>query len=313
MKNSIIVVLVLSALLTINSCKKGSNGQINTPPPAPAVSITQSPLTVLLPNNCPQQFTISNTGPQGSVLNYTVADDGALKGFLSFGPFKGSLKSGASVTISVNINPSFVNANPSLIGATLILNVYTPNASNFTKIPVSVNIKSINTIAPSFAGTTWGGTWAGKSVGFVSTAPVSGTWTLNLQSLDTVAKTATGSLTWNGTDVYWSYVYDNNGVITSATPNPFVPNRTIKFNAANATFNYSAPTNSCSQSEIYLTINAKQTIGSVYNTYGPSISANFDINSNMVDTAGFGFETHPYSPDSSLSSISTGKISGKKQ
>lgn len=313
MKSPVIVLIGLSALLIVNSCKKVGGNQNNNIPPAPTVSIIQSPITVLLPNNCPQQFTISNTGPQGSLLNYTVADDGALKGFLSFGPYAGTLKSGENVTISVNITPASVNSNPSLIGASLVLDVYTPNASNFTKTPVPVYVKSINSIAPSFAGTIWGGSWLGKSIGFISTEPVSGTWTLNLQALDTVAKTATGSLTWNGADVYWSYVYDKNGLITSAIANPFIPNRTIKFNAANTTFSYTAPANSCSQSEIYLTINGKQSAGSVYNAYGPGISANFDINSNIVYPAGFGFETHPYSPDSSSSSISTGKISGKKQ
>lgn len=309
------MLFVLSALLAINSCKKGGSGKNNniTTPPAPAVSITKSPLTVLLPNNCTQEFTISNTGPQGTVLNYTVAEDSARSGFLSFSPFEGSIKSGDSVTISVNIKPSSISSKPSLIGSSLVLNVYTPKASNYTKIPVPVYIKSINSIASSFAGTTWGGTWAGKCVGINTNliVPVGGTWTLNLQSLDTVNMAAIGTLTWNGMDAYLNYVYDNNGAIISVTPSPFVPNRTIKLGYGNAPFSFAAPAHGCSKSEIFLYIN--ETPFSHGDSYGPSVYGYFDIKSGIVDSLNSGFATYPYSPDMTLSGMSTGKIIGKKQ
>ena len=134
MKTAIIIFFVLIGSLIINSCQKDGNGNgqnkssnnntnnnnqdtTQNTLPAPAVSITQTPLTILLPNNCQQTFIIKNTGPQGSILNYTIADDGALSGFLSFTNGTGSLSSGISTTIMVSVKPSFVNSNPSLNGA----------------------------------------------------------------------------------------------------------------------------------------------------------------------------------------------------
>ncbi|MFI5136570.1 MAG: hypothetical protein ACHQIM_02000 [Sphingobacteriales bacterium] len=325
MKLPIIILSVLFVWFTINSCQKGGNGKNqssgnkDTTFIAPNISISQTPITVLLPNNCPRTFTISNTGPKESMLNYTIADDGALGGFLEFAPTAGSLGAGTSVVINVFVKPAFVNSNPSLVGSSLVLNVYSPKASNFTKTPVTVKVSSIASIAASFTGT-WAGTWTGASDGYNNpnqaqpSAAVSGTWSLNLKTIDTAGKTATGSLTWNGTDIFWTYTYDKNGLIITATPNPFIPNRTILFDATNTTFTYTAPPNSCSQSEIHLTIDGTFNQPNPSDGfYGPWFSADFDMSTNLVSTAGNGFLTHPYDHTTFATDLSSGNISGKKQ
>lgn len=326
--------LVLAGLFIINSCKKVGDGQNQTSNNnsksqdttskkdtviSPAVSIAQSPLTVLLPNNCGQSFTITNSGPKGSLLNYSVADDGVLKGFLDFSPVTGSLLPGASDTIRVSVKPNLVNSTPSLVGSSLVLNVYTPKASNYTKIAVPVNIKSIAVITPLFIGT-WSGTWTGVSTGRNNpgqaqpSTSVSGTWTLDLKTLDTVSMTATGSLTWNGTDAYWTYTSDNNGLITSASHHPFTPNRTIQFDAANATFHYSSTPGGCSESEIHLTIDGSFNQPNPSDGfYGPWFNANFNIDTKTVVTEGNGFLTHPYAPVTFDTGLSSGTVTGKKQ
>jgi hypothetical protein len=326
-----LALIVSAGIVLIYSCQKegGGKNQSNNnnnnndttqkAAPAPTVSVTTSPLTVLLPNNCQQSFTITNTGPAGSTLNYTVADDGALSGFLNFSPSAGVLGPGNSVTISVNIKPAFINANPSLVGSSLVLNVYTPKASNLVKVPVPIKVKGISSIAPLFIGT-WAGTWTGASQGANNpnqtppSAPVNGTWTLNLTSIDTVGLTAAGSLTWDGTDVYWTYTYDKNGLIITATPNAFIPNRTIQFDATNTTFSYNTSANGCSQSEIHLTISGFLNQPNPSDAfYGPWFSANFDIGANTVTTAGNGFSTHPYAPVTFATFVSSGTVTGKKQ
>ena len=136
--------------------------------PKPIVAIYPTSITILLRNNCPQSFTISNIGPQGSNLDYVVADDGALGGFLNIkedikgdGNGGGSLPSGSSVTIAVSVKPDFTSSQPSLVGATLVLSIYTPSASNFVKFPVSVEIRSEIDVLLG----TWSGTWSGSSYG----------------------------------------------------------------------------------------------------------------------------------------------------
>jgi hypothetical protein len=333
MKKQVLILLALLGLFIINSCQKDRNGQNkssnsntdttkNNPPPpvSPIVTIAQTPLTILLPNDCSQSFIITNTGPQGSTLNYTVADDGALGGFLNFTNGTGSLAAGSSATIMVSVKPAFVNSKVSLVGSSLVLNIYTPKASNYTKVPVPVKIKSISGILPLFIGT-WTGTWIGKSYGRNNpteaqpSSPVSGTWTLTLKTIDTIGLTATGSLTWNGTDAYWTYIIDKNGIITTATPNSFIPNRTIQFDAANATFTYDAVGGSgCIQSQIHLIIagfDNKPNPGDAF--YGPWFSAVMDISSNTAFSSGNGFSTHPYAPVTFDTNFSNGTITGKKQ
>jgi hypothetical protein len=328
MKSPAILFVVLIGFITLHSCTKSGNdlnkssNKTDTTkkiPPVilPLVTVTTTPLNILLPENCAQSFTIKNTGPMGSMLNYTVTDNGALGGFLDFNNSPGSLAANESITINVSVKAAFVSSTPSLVGASLVLNVNTPQASNFIKTPVPVNIKSISTIVPLFIGT-WAGTWTGTSMGRNNpteaqpSSPVSGTWTLTLKTLDTTTMTATGSLKWIGTDAYWTYLVNAGGLITKATPNLFVPDRTIQFDASNAAFTYSNRAAGCSS--IHLTVEGFKNFPNPSDGfYGPWFSADFDIGSNMVITIGNGFSTHPYAPSSFDTNVSSGTVSGKKQ
>jgi hypothetical protein len=137
---------LLVAFIFMISCGGGSSsgGGAGTNPTytSPMISIVPSPaiLSISLPQNWSQSFTINNTGPSGSTMNYTVADDGALGGFLDVQNASGSLKGGQSSTVTVSVKPDFVSGVPTLVGSTLGLSVYTPNAANYIKSLVTVKI-----------------------------------------------------------------------------------------------------------------------------------------------------------------------------
>ena len=219
-------VVVLSLQL---SCDKKPTEPDKTPPPAPIVAIypssdymnfpdsiralfdfTKNPTTlhsILLPYNCPVSFAIVNEGPQESVLNYSIDDIGALGGYLDYTNGVGSLKSGDYATITVTVDPNFTKSGfGGLGGSTLVLSINTPGASNYIKNVVSVHIMDYDVEVQKLCGI-WTGTWSGvSSLGGIigKTTPVNGTWKLNLQSVDWEHHTATGTLTWNGSDAWWS-------------------------------------------------------------------------------------------------------------
>jgi hypothetical protein len=317
-KQTILFHAILSALFVISSCSKPSNTPSNKP--LPAVLISQTPLTIYLPNNCPQSFIIKNIGAPGSILNYTVADDGALGGFLTVNSKGGSIGAGESAVIGISIMGRFVNSSPTLIGATLVVNVYTPDATNYKKIPVPVYVKNIDDISLYLIGT-WTGTWAGQSYfnapNNQQSVPINGTWTLNIATVDTIKKTVTGSLNWTGTDAAWTPNFDPQGNIISGTPGLILIDTTINLSHAFNTFNFNVSTganqNVCSQSGINLTIDPVDysLIGKPPG-YGPKFVATFDINSNIVSSLpGDGFISHPF-PNYGKA-LSTGAITGKKQ
>jgi len=316
MKKTVIILFVLLAWFSINSCQKSGSG--HGPAPRPIVSITQTPLNILLPENCMQVFTITNTGPKGSTLSFTVKDDGALQGFLEFGGVSsGSLASGASVNIDVEINPSFEN-DQSLIGAVLVLDVYTPQASNFTKIPVPVNVKSINSIAQSLVGT-WSGTWSGQTgttTPVEPAEPVSGTWTLNVTAIDTASKTITGSIKWQGNDAYWDFVYVTPyPAVSSATLTAVPVNDDIQLDASNTSFFYDGGKpgqNTCVQSVIGLTItNGNGTNDSANGDDLGRFIADFNVVLNKI--AGTGTNLFNTTPTANTGQGSSGGVAGSKQ
>lgn len=66
----------------------------------------QRPLTGVFPVIPTQSFTVSNTGPAGSVLEYQIQRVGCSGTWLkSFGPVSGSLDSGQSEQITINVAP----------------------------------------------------------------------------------------------------------------------------------------------------------------------------------------------------------------
>ncbi len=110
-----------------------------TPGSAPTVSIVPTYLDIDLPFNYAQTLTIGNTGPGSSTLNYRVADDGALGGFLNVQNATGALVGGQYSNVNVSVLSQFAS-DASLYGSTIVLDVYTPGATNYTKFPVAVNL-----------------------------------------------------------------------------------------------------------------------------------------------------------------------------
>ncbi len=184
---------------------------------APIVQIYPITLNLVLPDDTAQTFTIANVGPVGSVMNYTVQNDGYLSLDGSTGAIGGSLNAGESASVSVSIQSQFVNDDYVFENATLLANVYTPGASNYVKIPVSINVYTEQELANNLLGE-WSGTWTSTAndnviddeLGYnqfplLQSTANNGTWTLDLQSVDVANLTATGTLTWDGTITYWTY------------------------------------------------------------------------------------------------------------
>jgi chitinase len=122
--------------------------------PPPVLAVYPAALTIFVPGNCGQFVTISNAGPAGSVLNYTLADNGALGGYLDFNdqgpasPATGSLLAGQSTQVTITVLDPFAT---NWIGGTLITapSIYTPGAANYVKYPLSVTISPNLTIDPA--------------------------------------------------------------------------------------------------------------------------------------------------------------------
>lgn len=160
--------------------------------------------TILLPYNCPVSFVIVNEGPVGTDLKYSVDDVGALGGFLDYTNGSGSLKSGEFATVSVTVDPNFTKTGLGGLGESeLVLTIHTPNASNSIKTPVSVHIRDYEAEVKKLCGT-WQGTWTGTSIGpLTKTAPVNGTWTFNLLTVDWATNSGTSTLLWSGNEAWW--------------------------------------------------------------------------------------------------------------
>ncbi|MDP2335359.1 MAG: hypothetical protein Q8N05_02700 [Bacteroidota bacterium] len=186
-----------------------STSMINLPDTERALlNGTKNPLhlhSILLPYNCSVSFVIVNEGPVGTLLNYSIDDIGALGGYLDYTNGIGSLKSGGFAIVTVSVDPNFTKSGfGGLGGSTLVLNINTPNASNYTKNVVSVHIQDFDVEVQKLCGT-WKGTWSGLSYGPKKTTPVSGTWILNLLTIDWLNQSVTATLTWTGTDAWWDY------------------------------------------------------------------------------------------------------------
>lgn len=193
---------------------------------------TKNPLhlhSILLPYNCSVSFIIVNEGPEGTVLNYSIDDTGALGGFLDYTNGSGSLKSGGFATITVSVDPDFTKSGlGGLGGSTLVLNINTPGASNYTKNIVSVHIIDFDVEVQKLIGT-WKGTWTGFSYGPKKFTPVSGTWILNLLTIHWSNQSATASLTWTGTDAWWDYA-GNDIDANNSMPHNTTVNLSLVFN-----------------------------------------------------------------------------------
>ncbi len=286
------------------------------PAPQPEVTVTASPQYVYLPNNCASSFVITNSGPAGTILSYSVLNSNTNTEHLVFTNPSGALPSGGSVTVSVSVDPADINA-PFIIGSTLNVEVNTPNALNRTQTFLPVYIRSMADQAQNLAGT-WSGTWSGNSYGAANpgqpspSTPVSGTWTINVQSVNPAGNTASGTVTWNGNDAYWTYTLDGNGNITSATSHPFNANSSFPFSSSNASFITPSPGSACDRFRLVI----NDFPGSSYGVYGPRMVLDMNLRSNTVVSGASSWTAWPYTPVyvNNLSvSQSNGSLSGAKQ
>ncbi|MFL6227644.1 MAG: hypothetical protein ACJ741_02565 [Pyrinomonadaceae bacterium] len=277
-------------------------------PPQPVLSIVSTSSTLYLPTNCLRSFIIKNVGPQGSILNYgiTAPDDDLEVTQNAFG----ALPAGVSATVTYRVQPRWVGF-PAFVTTETFLMVDTPDASNYIKFPVGVSIRNAG---QAILGV-WGGTWSGNSFGRNNpneaqpTAPVSGTWVLNLQAVDLAHNTAAGTLTWNGRDAYWTYTILPNGNL-SPTPHDFIPNRTIQFGSANTTL-----TSTCNQDSLnfHLSINGAANAPNPSDAfYGPRINVDLNAYTGTVSSTGVGFSANPYNPANFDTALSSGVVSGNR-
>ena len=259
---------------------------------------------------------MQNTGPAGSALTYTVADDGALGGFLDVTSARGVLGAGTRAELTTRVKPLFATAD--LKVSALVLNVSTPGASNFTKTPVGVRVRQRAELAQSLVGT-WTGTWTGVSHGRAPTgkpaptAPVSGQIVLTFASVDALAEAATGSIRWTGADASWRYTYDTQGIAT-ATPAPFVPDRTVTFTGQYAKL--VAPVggtgSGCPAQRFRFVYENKDVPNPSDAFYGPRLDVELDAVAGTLTSFGVGFSTHPYDPANFDTAVSDGAVSARR-
>jgi PKD repeat protein len=251
---------------------------------------------VVLPDDCPVTFTISNAGPAGSTLDYSVADDGALSGFLKIENASGSLASGNSALVSVSVKqdlvPGFWNVNGVFSAITVAVNVYTPKASNFTKMPVFFEtLENFDPIG------TWSGSWSGFSSCHSDTSvkmPVSGTWLLKVISLNYTDSFINGTLTWQGADK----------CCENGTSNPVAIDKAVAINHNNSRFYRSSVGATC-QNKFKLTLDNQP-----FSFFGPWIGVTMDTDNKTVTTFGNGFITRPEGQN--CQGFSTGTVTGAK-
>jgi hypothetical protein len=286
-----------------------NSGTIKIRPPKPKVDIRPLRDTLYVPDNCPRTFVITNTGPPGSTLDYRVVDS---NGWIEVVNPLGSLPSGSNVTISTRIHPHLLG-NLDLLPTETFVVLETPDASNYISIPIGFSVRNVNVIGQALLGD-WSGTWSGTSQGrdnpgqTTPTTPVDGTWVLNLQSVDITNHTASGTLTWNGTDAYWTYAVNGDGTVTS-TPHPFIPNRTFAFNSMNTRLDSSGFGNCANGHRFHLTITGPLP---PTDPYGPWFSVELNIDSGAATTTGNAFNANPYNSSNGDVALSHGNVIGSK-
>ena len=296
----------------------GGTTQHDVPPARPTALVAPTSITLAVPGACERSFAISNTGAPQSQLEWNVADDGALGGYLDVQGAVGRVNGGAPPnTARVSIKPMF--RTPDLAVTALALSVYTPAAVNTQKSVVSVKVRQRADVAKDLLGT-WEGAWSGTSYGRnpagkpEPTAPVSGHFSMTLSSVDAIGETAAGTITWTGMDASWRYTYDQTG-ITSATPALFVPDRTISFDAKTAKLTPTANASfgsGCPAMRFRLMVKNETVANPSDAFYGPSIDVDLDAETGDLTTSGAGFSTHPYDPMNFDTGRSQGSITAKR-
>jgi hypothetical protein len=244
----------------------------------------------------------------GSTLNYLAVDS---NDELEIQNTSGSLESGNSATVSVRVQPRWVG-NPAFVTSHTYFTVLTPDALNFTQLPLGLAIKDNAEIALGLLGT-WNGTWSGTSRGrdfpgvTTPTAPVSGTWILKIDSVDIVNHSASGTLTWKGTDAFWTYTVDG----PPATSHPFTPDRTIPFGSGNTQLN-NMTFMGCNQGHHFQLIINGGNLPFPHDGYGPTIIIDMFVDSGTVPGGPTSFNANPYNPQNGDVALSHGQLTGTK-
>lgn len=272
-------------------------------------------LGLLYPPSCTQTFGLTNIGPTGSKLNYKIVPSETP--FVTFTNGTGSLQAGQSATITVDLDKTSSFYTSGYFERNMFLKIYNTADSTPGALPILLEEIWFKPVAPALIGT-WLGTWSGNSYGrnnpgqAAPASPVNGTWLINLQTVDLTNMSASGTLTWRGQDKYWVYTYSN-GNISTATPQTFIPDRTIPFNSLNTTFSftYNGPGSPCSYR---LRINGAHLAPNPSDAfYGPRIDIDLNINSKTVSSTNVGFSNSPYNPANFDTGLSTGVVTGSKQ
>lgn len=296
--------------------------RIRRPKPIALIVPTSNTFYIDLPNpsnNCYRTFQIKNVGPPDSILDYEIApangDYCFSVGCMDVLNAIGSVPAGgtAVVTLSPVVLPMPL---PVIFGDDIPYRVTTPDASNYTKSFLMVKIRDARVVEQGLLGT-WSGTWSGTSYGPHAPgqpepgAPISGNWILNLQTVDLAHQTAAGTLTWTGVDIYWTSATVNG--IFVATPNNFIPDRTITFGPANTTLTYSGFGNCGSGHRFHLTIDGAAGAPNPSDRfYGPWFSVELNADLNNATTTGVGFHSAPYNPATFQTFVNSGTVTGAK-
>jgi hypothetical protein len=162
----------------------------------------------------------------------------------------------------------------------------------------------------------WSGTWSGISgdsgigTGFYSR--VSGNWTLNVQSVDWAHRTASGTLTFSGSDAWWE-LHDANGILNPVS-HSYSVNKSATFNGFNATLGSDSP---LCEGNFWLQVAGGKMpylpptgFGDVLDPYGPGLR--FAFSPGFGATNGGGWRTVSYAPVNPIRSESYGPLVGAR-
>jgi hypothetical protein len=114
-----------------------------------------------------KSLVVSNTGPVGSLVHYTISVNAPFLGLSGPGGSTGVLAAGQSVTYTANANAIGLEAGPHK--GTITISDLDTNASVVVQVTLTVNAQAANPFAGSYAGS-----YSGTGSAFGFTAPVNG-------------------------------------------------------------------------------------------------------------------------------------------
>ncbi len=282
------------------ACHKNGVGS-NT---GPGVAFSATSVQLVVPKGCGGEIWVKNTG--NIAFKIAVKDDATHAGILDFAGDSTEVQPGDSVRINITVKAGMLDKAQLLTGDILVLKAY--SIANNISIEQDIQV-TIETVA-SLTGN-WAGTWNGVAVPKQDTCicqvtnpadSVHGTWGIQLNKIDALRqKILSGTITWQGNDVYYTYTYFASGKVASSTPHPFVAAETFVLDSTNTTIS----PDFCNGFFLVITDNRP-------NDYRLMLQAEFDAVSGKVYTTGNGFLTHPYDLNHSYN-YSAGMVAGARQ